>query len=48
MLAFAVDPGNHTIELHYHPRGKAAGLAITLLAAVITLGGTAWSIKKRK
>lgn len=48
MLAFAVESGNHTIELHYHPRGKTAGLVITLVSAVIATGGTVWATTKRK
>lgn len=49
MLAFAVEPGEHTVELRYHPPGKTAGLLITLASAAVVAGGTALkAVRKRK
>lgn len=49
MLAFSVEPGEHTVELRYHPPGKTAGLLITLVSAAAVAGGTALkAARKRK
>ena len=39
MLAFAVEPGSHTIELRYSVPGKTAGWAITVTAATVVASG---------
>ena len=48
MLAFAVEPGAHTIELRYHPPGRTGGLAITGIGAAILILGIAVEKKRKK
>lgn len=48
MLAFPVDPGEHTIELRYHAPGKRAGLLISLFSAGIVTGYAVLDAIQRK
>lgn len=48
MLAFSIDPGNHTIELRFHAPGKDVGLFITLASAGIIAAYIILDAKKRR
>ena len=48
MLAFPVEPGEHTIQLRYHAPGQRTGMLISLLSAGIVTGYAVLDIYLRK